>query len=104
MATPSGCQSLLNRAIRLAAGEFLFLQGVRAGFPPGECLEGVLESGQGVTSQHLKAGLVAVMAQFIRLLEEFVGEALMASLMRQLWPDAPVRMDPTQSPAQGASS
>jgi hypothetical protein len=104
LATPSGCQALLNRAIRLAADEFLFLQGVRAGLPPGECLEGVLESGQGVTSQHLKAGLVAVMAQFIHLLEEFVGEALMARLMRQLWPDAPVHMDPTQSPAQDASS
>jgi len=103
LATPSGCQALLNRAIRLAAVEFPFLQGVRAGQIPGECLEGVLESGQEVTSEHLKAGLVAVMAQFIDLLELFVGEALMARLIRQVWPDAPLNRDTTQSPGEDAS-
>jgi hypothetical protein len=103
LATPSGCQTLLNRAIRLAAGEFPFLQGVRAGRLPGECLEGVQESGQGVTSEHLKAGLVAVMAQFIDLFEVFVGETLMARLIGQMWPDAPLSMDATQSPGQDAS-
>jgi hypothetical protein len=103
LATPSGCQTLLNRAIRLAAGEFPFLQGVRAGRLPGECLEGVQESGQGVTSDHLKAGLVAVMAQFIDLFELFVGETLLARLIREAWPDAPLDMDPTQPSGQDAS-
>jgi hypothetical protein len=104
LATPSGCQALLNRAIRLAAGEFPFLQGVRAGSPPGECLEGVLESGQGVTSEHLKAGLVAVMTQFIDLFALFLGETLMARLIRQVWPDAPLNTDTRQSPGQDASA
>jgi hypothetical protein len=103
LATPSGCQALLNRAIRLAAGEFPFLLGVRAGLLPGECLEGVQESGQGVTSEHLKAGLIALMAQFIDLLELFVGETLMVHLIRQVWPDAPLSMDTTQSTGQDAS-
>jgi hypothetical protein len=103
LSTPSGCQVLLNRAIRLAAGEFPFLHGVRAGLLPGECLEGVQESGQGVTSEHLKAGLVAVMAQLIGLFELFIGEALIARLIRHLWPDAPLNMDTTQSPGQDAS-
>jgi hypothetical protein len=103
LATPSGCQALLNRAVRLAAGEFPFLQGVRAGRLPGECLEGVQESGQGVTSEHLKAGLIAVMAEFIDLFVLFVGETLTARLIRQVWPDAPLSMDNTQSPGRDAS-
>jgi hypothetical protein len=104
LATPSGCQAVLNRAIRLTAGEFPFLQGVRAGRPPGECLEGVLENGQRVTSEHLRAGLVAVMAQFIELFELFVGETLTARLIRQVWPDAPLIIDSTHPPGQDAST
>jgi hypothetical protein len=100
LATPNGCQALLNRAIRLAAAEFPFLQGVRAGMLPRECLEGVQESGQGETLEHMKAGLVAVMAQLIGLFELLIGEDLLARLVRHAWPDAPLSMDYTPSPGQ----
>jgi hypothetical protein len=92
LATPLGCQALLNRAIRLATGEFPFLQGVRAGQLPGECLVGVQQSAQGVKLEHMKAGLVAVMAQLIGLFELFLGEDLVARLVRDVWPDAPLSM------------
>jgi hypothetical protein len=100
LATPDGCQALLNRAIRLAAAEFTFLQGVRAGLLPGECLEGLQESGLGVRLEDMKAGLITVMAQFIGLLEHFIGEDLMARLVRHAWPDAPLSMPDAESPRQ----
>ncbi len=104
LATPSGCQVLLNRAIRLASCEFPFLARVRAGRLPGQCLEGVQESVRGVTSEHLKGGLVAVMTRLISLFELFVGETLMAHLIRQGWPDAPLGIKATPSPGRDASA
>jgi hypothetical protein len=41
LVTVAGCQSLLARAIHLAAAEEPFLRRVRAGAIPGPCLEGV---------------------------------------------------------------
>jgi hypothetical protein len=79
--TAGACQVLLKRAINLASMEFPFLRGVHAGMLPGKCLEGVQESGQGVTLEHMKAGLVALMAKLIGLLELLIGEALTRRLI-----------------------
>jgi len=88
--TAAGCQSLVARAIQLAAAEAPFLQGVRAGIVPGACLEGVQESAQGVTSEQKLAGLVAVLAQLIGLLELFIGDDVTRRLVRDEWPDVPL--------------
>jgi len=64
----------------------------------------VQESGQGVNLELMKAGLVAVMAHLIGLLERFIGEDLLARLVGQVWPDAPSRMDTPQSAGPDASS
>ena len=102
LATPGGCQAFLNRAIRLAAADFPFLRGMRAGLLPGACLEGVHETGQGVNLELMKAGLIAVMAQLIGLLERFIGEDLLARLVRDTWPDAPLNVPNPESHGQDA--
>ena len=90
LVTAAGCQSLLARAIHLAAAEAPFLRGVRAGVVPGACLEGVQESIRGVTPEQTQAGLVAVVAHLIGLLALFVGDDVTERLVRDVWPDAPL--------------
>jgi hypothetical protein len=87
--TAGACQVLLKRAINLASIEFAFLWGVRAGTLPGKCLEGVQESGQGVTLEHMKAGLIALMATLIGLLESLVGKDLTRRLISDVSPNPP---------------
>jgi hypothetical protein len=104
LVTASGCQLLLARAIHLAAVENPILRSVSAGMVPGVCLEGLRESGPGVALEQMEAGLVAVMAQFIGLLDLFIGEGVTGRLVRDVWPDAPLSLSETDSAAQEARS
>jgi hypothetical protein len=97
LVTAESCHQLVARAIHLAAVEAPFLQGVRAGMVPGACLEGVQESAQGVMSEQKLAGLVAVLAQLIGLLELFIGDDVTRRLVRDVWPDAPLGLGGTDS-------
>jgi hypothetical protein len=87
--TAAGCQSLVARAIHLAATDAPFLRGVRAGMIPAPCLEGVQEGTRNVSPDLARAGLVAVVAHVLGLLAMFVGDDVTARLVRDVWPDAP---------------
>jgi hypothetical protein len=102
LVTASGCQLLLARAIHLAAVETPVLRNVRAGIVPGMCLEGLRESGPEVTLKEMEAGVAAVAAQFIGLLDLFIGEDVTRRLVRDVWPDAPLSQGETDSAAQEA--
>jgi CheY-like chemotaxis protein len=88
--TPAGCQSLLARAIHIAAVDAPFLQGVRAGVIPAASLEGVQEATRGVPTELAQAGLAAVLAHLLGLLATFIGDDLTARLVRDVWSDAPI--------------
>ena len=88
----AGCQALVARAIRLAAIEFPFLRGVQAGTGPDMCLDGLQDSAHGVSLEQVKAGLVAVVAQLVGLLELLVGTQVTLHLLSDVWPDAPLGM------------
>jgi hypothetical protein len=77
LVTVVGYQALLSRALHLARGEFPFLDGVRAGAPEGDCLDG------------LRAALTSVLANVIELLTIFIGDDLALRLVRDIWPNAP---------------
>jgi hypothetical protein len=102
--TAAGCQSLVARAIHLAAAEAPFLHGVRAGLIPGACLDGVQESAVGLVSEQKQAGLVAVLAQLIGLVEWLIGHDVTRSLVRDVWPDLPLGSGLTDSAPKEALS
>jgi hypothetical protein len=102
--TVAGCQSLLARAIHLAAAEAPFLRGVRAGTIPGPCLENVRDSTREATYQQAQAGLIAVVAHLIGLLVLFIGEDMTERLVRDVWPDAPLGISgPDSAPQEDLS-
>jgi hypothetical protein len=90
LVTAAGSQSLLARAIHLAAAEAPFLRGVRAGTIPGPCLENVQDSAHGETYEQTQAGLQAVVAHFVDLLVLFIGESVTGRLVCDVWPTAPL--------------
>ena len=89
LVTAAGCQSLLARAIHLAAVDAPFLRGVRAGVVPAACLEGVHEAARGVSPETTRAGLVAVLAHLLGLLATFIGDDVTARIVGDVWSDAP---------------
>ncbi len=100
----AGCQALITRAIRLAAVDFPFLRGVRAGTAPDPCLDGLQDSAQGVTLEQLKAGVAAIVAQLVGLLELFVGPQVTVHLFSDVWTDAPLGVGKQDSAAQETGS
>jgi len=108
LVTAAGCQSLLARAIHLAAADAPFLRDVRAGMVPGACLEGVQESthaamADGATADQTRAGLEAIITHLVNLLALFIGPDLTGRLVHDVWPDAPLGADHTDSTLQAAS-
>lgn len=88
--TPPGYRVLVGRALHLAGAEFSFLSAVRAGSPPGQCLEGLSERMHGVEPAQAGDALTAVVAGILGLLNTFIGEDLAWRLLRDVWPDAPL--------------
>ena len=97
LVTAAGCQSLLARAVHLAAAEAPFVRGVRAGMIPGPCLQNVRDSARGATCQQTQAALIAVVAHLIGLLALFIGDDLTGRLVRDVWPEAPLNAGGTDS-------
>jgi hypothetical protein len=87
--TVSGSQVLLARALRLAQGEFSFLNDVWAGDSVETCLEGLRPSEADIEPSTIRLGLTLVLANLIELLATFIGEDLTGRLVREVWPDAP---------------
>lgn len=102
LVTMAGCQSLLERAIHLAAAEAPVLHNVRAGILPGKCLQGLAESAHGAPAEQMQAALVAVVTHLLGLLTQFIGAPMTARLVHDVWPEAPLSpggTDPTPQEA-----
>lgn len=89
-----GAQAILSRALHLARAESPFLKDVRAGRVPEVCLEGVnLED---VDVREVRQGVLAIVRILLDLLVGLIGEELTLRMVREVWPDLPLRQ-PTQA-------
>lgn len=103
LVTAAGCQSLLARALHLAAAEASLLRGVRAGMLPGTCLQGLEESVHDATPEQMKDALLAVLSHLIGLLAVFIGDHMTGRIVHDVWPDAPLPPGGTHSASQEVS-
>ncbi|MGI9145941.1 MAG: hypothetical protein ACR2IK_05250 [Chloroflexota bacterium] len=91
LVTTAGCKALLARALHLATAEFPFLAGVEANPAPDTYLEGLPARAERVEPSTMRDALTLVLAGVIMLLATFIGEDLSMRLVRDVWPDAPIR-------------
>jgi hypothetical protein len=91
LVSPDGSQAIVSRALHLAQAEFPFLDGVRAGTAPEACFEGLDARVQEVGLVEAGNGLQAVLSALLELLVGFLGEDFTLSLVRDVWPDLPIR-------------
>lgn len=84
LVSSDGYRALLGRALYLARAEHPVLDGVAVGTS-----DVYLEASR-ETDAALDA-LVALVAHLIALLARFIGDDLTGNLVRQRWPDAPLR-------------
>lgn len=98
--TPSGCQALLSRALRLARADFRFLSETEPGHTAGAYLEGLRKRAEGVDQGQVDRGLAALLGTLMELTALFIGEYLMGRMLLEVWPDLPVH-EPSQSPGAG---
>jgi hypothetical protein len=91
LVSPAGAQAILSRALSLARAEFAFLEGVRAGAAPEACFEGLRERMDDVQLVEANNALFAVLSALLDLLVTFIGEDLTLRLVREVWPDLPLR-------------
>jgi hypothetical protein len=101
-----GSQALVSRALHVARAEFPFLEGVRAGIPPGACFEGLSERTRDVEAREAARGLVAVLGGLLGLLVKYIGDELTLRMVWEVWPDLPLLAlsQPRNSDGQEASS
>jgi hypothetical protein len=92
-----GFDSLLSRALYLAASEYSFLENVTVEVSqssPNESrqlstshLKGLREGIKGQDRAEVRAGLDAMLGCFIGLLSTFIGEDLAFRQLRRIWPE-----------------
>ena len=82
-----GFNSLINRAVNLTRSQMLTLDGVRVDVYGEQCLVGLQEWAETRDRDEVMLTLVAVFANFIALLFNFVGEDLSLRLLRDTWPE-----------------
>jgi hypothetical protein len=92
-----GFDSLLKRALYLAAADYPFLENVTvetSQSSPNESrqlstshLKGLRENIQGHDRAEVRAGLDALLGDFVWLLSTFIGEDLALRQLRRIWPD-----------------
>ncbi|MDQ6674592.1 MAG: hypothetical protein M3069_28305 [Chloroflexota bacterium] len=101
----AGSQALVSRALHLEQTEFPFLEGVRAGIPPGACFEGLIESTRDVESGEAARGLLTVLRRMLDVLANYMGEELTLRMVREVWPDLPLLAlsEPLNSDGQEAT-
>jgi hypothetical protein len=88
----AGYQALLSRALALAKADFPWLDLVRVG--KDGTLEGLFEAAASQNTSIVVDGSVAIVSNFIRLLETFVGRDLSMRLLNGVWPNA-IQIDDT---------
>jgi hypothetical protein len=84
----TGFQTLLARALVLAAAEVSWLRGVRV--KADGALEGVEELQTKRAPDELFEGGVVLLAHLLGLLVAFIGENLTLRLVREVWPKIPL--------------
>jgi len=85
----NGFRSLLSRALALAGGEVGWLRAVHIK------ADGSLEypaQMAGLDQKEITNGEVVLVAQLLGLLVTFIGEPLTLSLVREVWPGAPINV------------
>ena len=83
----NGFRTLLSRALALAADEVHWLRAVR--IRADGSLENAPEMAK-LDKQEIHDGEVALAAELLGLLATFIGEPLTLSLVREVWPRAPI--------------
>ena len=91
LVSADGSQAIVSRVLHIAGARFAFLEGVRAGTPPGACLQGLAERAQQVQPAEAGRGLHALLSLLLGLLADFIGEELTLRLIRDIWSDLPFR-------------
>jgi hypothetical protein len=81
---PSGFDVLLDRALVLARRAHPVLKGVTTA--SGGALAGPADTS--LSAVELQEGAIAILAQFIELLAQLIGEDLAMRLVRDVWPAA----------------
>ena len=82
----AGFQALLARALALATAEVSWLGVVRV--QDDATLVGFREAAQPQPAKAVAAGSEELLAQLLRLLITFIGEALTLRLIQDIWPEA----------------
>jgi hypothetical protein len=91
LVSPTGFQAILSRALHLAAANFPFLVGVRAGMAPAMWLKGLDEHVQDIDAGEAVNAVLAVLGALLDLLVRFIGEDLTLRLVQEAWPELPSR-------------
>jgi len=89
LATPSGSQALLSRALHVARAAFPFLDGVRAIATPDIGLQGLSERIVDLDAAEVGSGLQALLGVLLDLVIGLIGEDLTIAVVRGAWPELP---------------
>jgi hypothetical protein len=81
-----GFRALMSRALALANTEVPWLKGVRVKTEGHGYLEGLDDLKTQVSAKEVTEGAVVLLAQLLGLLSAFIGEELVLSLARDVWP------------------
>jgi hypothetical protein len=79
-----GFRALLSRALKLAGAEVSWLRAVQVN--PDGTLEGLGTPHASLTPAEFREGRVVLLAQLLGLLVAFIGPALTANLLGDVWP------------------
>lgn len=91
LVTAEGARALLARALQMARDDYPFLAEIRAGATADAAFDGQWATVEGVEPETMRDALTAVLAGVLGLLVTFIGEALMLRVVRDVWPEAPIR-------------
>ena len=88
---PAGFESLLARALHISKRQFAFLEQVESEQGGSACLTGVRESVQGHNPAEVGEGFATLLASFLWLLGQFVGDDMALRQITTLWPEVLIR-------------
>ena len=88
---PAGFESLLARALHLSKRQFAFLERVESEQRGSACLTGFREPVQGHDPAEVGDGLATLLASFLWLLGQFVGDDMALRQITTLWPEVLIR-------------
>ena len=88
---PAGFESLLARALHLSKRQFAFLERAKFEQRGSDCLPGFRESMQGHDPAEVGEGLATLLASFLWLLGQFIGDDMALRQITTLWPEVLIR-------------